>query len=215
MKKLLVFILVSAMLISFAACGSSGGKDPEPAKPSGSEQGGQSPSGQGGGGQKAETVVYGNDDCGYITIDIYQGVLKGSGNDRDLVDITAWEGDLLASVRIDLLSFSKEDPDFAYAADYLRSMYFRAYNGPDKKYSGETEYEVTLDGQQALKITAETVTSKGVKKYCAGYVTATANGGYVHISVETPRDDAEGIGTSLPTIGELMDLVERTYSRTK
>ena len=51
------------------------------------------------------------------------------------------------------------------------------------------------------------------KIYCIGYVTTSADGGYVQISIDSPNSDSVDIETSLPSVEKLADLVERTYRK--
>ena len=213
MKKLLSLVLALILCLSLVACGNGKGNDDQTSNDaaSGSESESAAPSGTD--DKKAEPVVYGNEYCGYVTIE--DGIIRGAANGDDRVAMNTRDGDAVAQIWIETLSFSKEDPDFAYASDFLHGSYYRAYNGPDKIYSNEAEYEITLDGSPALKITAEKEYSKGSfdKMYCVGYVTTNASGGYVEITVRSPYSESSDIETTLPSVEKLAELVEKTYRK--
>ena len=211
MKKLLILLLGLMMCLCLTACGTKQENDSvsdEPVQENAQEEETQE--------TVYEIVTYGNDNCGYVTLDIYPDILRGVSNTDDMVDILS-ANTWAARITLELLSFTKEDPDFDYAADYLHGSYFNAYNGPDKIYSEEQECEVTLDGERAWKVTAERQSYKEEydKISCVGYVTVNANGDYVQISVEAPKDGKDKNGNFYPpTIDELADLVERTFRKT-
>jgi len=209
-KKLLALLLGVLLCVSLTACGTKNEDPVQEEKPV--EENTEEKAEE----KVYEIITYGNDDCGYLTLDIYPDILRGVSNGSDMVDILA-DNTWAARITIETLSFSKENPDFEYAADFLHRSYFNAYNGGDKIYSEEAESETVLDGERAWKVTAErkSTTEEFDIISCIGYVTTNPNGDFVSIKVEAPKDGKDKDGNFYPpTIDELADLVERTYSKT-
>ena len=210
MKKALLLLLSLTLCLSLSAC-STADKNPAPNKPDV-----DTPEEQPGTDKPQEDVLCGNDQCGYITINMYHNVLRAGTNGNGLCQIYVKDSRTL--IQWEIINFSKENPDFDFAADYLRTEFFKGYNGDEKIYSNEVETEITLDGSRALRIVAEKKDSKGeyAAMSVAGYVTNNAAGGWVRITITTGKDGVKLDGTHTPPVlSELMEMVEKTFSKTK
>ena len=207
MKKIMMLLLNCVLCLSLLGCGSDPKENPDP-KPQNPDNGNT---------RDQEIVVCGNEVCGYLTLDIYPHIIKVGSNEKQMVEIYARNCEVIR-VRIEPLTFTEKDPDFDFAARYLHDRYYNARNGDEKIYSEEQEAYITLDGQPAYRVTAERDDRKErcEKIVCAGYITTNAGGDFIHIKIEAPKNGTMNDGTYYPpSISELMDMVERTFSRTK
>lgn len=210
MKKTLLLILSLTMCICLSACGSSNNKA-QPQKPAIDNPEVQH------GTEPAKDVIQGNDECGYITINMYHNVLRAGTNGSGIVQIYATDSRTL--IQWEILKFTEENPDFAFAADYLRSLFHAATdNDGSNTYSNIVESEITLGGSHSLKITGEKKDKKGEydAMTVAGYITNNAAGGWVMITITTGKDSTKKNGEfNPPRLNELMEMVEKTFSKTK
>ena len=103
MKKALLLILSLTMCFCLSACGSSNNKT-QPQKPN-IDVPEEKP-----GTQTAENVIQGNDECGYITINMYHNVLRAGTNGSGVVQIYATDSRSL--IQWEILKFTEENPDF-------------------------------------------------------------------------------------------------------
>lgn len=210
MKRTLLIILSLTMCICLSACGSSDNK-PEPQKPAidtPEEKPGTEPE---------KDVIQGNDECGYITINMYHNILKAGTNGSGIVQIYATNSRTL--IQWEILTFTEGDVDFAFAADFLRGTFHDSVdNDGSAKYSNIVESEITLDGSRSLKITAEKKDKKDEydAMTVAGYITNNAAGNWVMITITTGKDSTKKTGEyNPPHLNELMEMVEKTFSKTK
>ena len=212
MKKALLLLLSLTICLCLSACGSSDNQ-PAPRKPevdTPEVQPATEP-------EPTEDIIHGNDECGYITINMYHNILKPGTNGSGIVQIFA--NNSRTYIQWEILTFSNENPDFDYAADFLRSMFYDATDRDDSKlYSNIVESEITMDGSRSLKMTGEKKDSKGDydAMTVAGYITNNAAGGWVMITITTGKDSTKKDGEyNPPHLNELMEMVEKTFSKTK
>lgn len=212
MKKVMLLILSLTMCLCLSACASPD-STPEPQKPD-TDTPEVKPNTE---PEPAENIVHGNDECGYITINMYHDILKPGTNGNGIVQIFASNSRTL--IQWEILKFTEGNVDFDFAADYLRSMFYKATDmDGSNTYSNTAESELTMGGSRSLKITGEKKDKKDDydAMTVAGYVTNNAAGDWVMITITTGKNSTKKNGEyTPPTLNELMEMVETTFSKTK
>ncbi|MBQ3376104.1 MAG: hypothetical protein IJG49_06805 [Erysipelotrichaceae bacterium] len=148
---------------------------------------------------------------------MYHNILKAGTNGSGIVQIYATNSRTL--IQWEILTFTEGDVDFAFAADFLRGTFHDSVdNDGSAMYSNIVESEITLDGSRSLKITAEKKDKKDEydAMTVAGYITNNAAGNWVMITITTGKDSTKKTGEyNPPHLNELMEMVEKTFSKTK